>query len=283
MPRRRRTGPSGIGMIIFLTMVGAVVLGLIIAVIYLNDRVNLLERQTQATSGTAAGGGGDDNTWHGLSGKRLWDAMTGKKGVTTLDDAALALLRQAYEVVLSKHIEALFVSGQADARRQQNNQPSSVKTVNSPRGQVQSWIPLNHANAIYRAGADSIKPDVFEVERARMALDEAAQVLFSQVGLPSAQLFSELLMPLDPPATAPAGGAAPTAGADAAGPAGPVGALKSPAPGEAGQGGTDTAARLAGAPPAIEAPSPLSDLAVGRSGMRQAVQQPADTRGSGSA
>lgn len=253
-------------MIVFLTMVGAVVIGLIIAVIYLNDRVNLLERQTQASSSGASGGGGDDNTWHGLSGKRLWDAMTGKKGVTTLDDAALAELRQAYELVLTKHIEALFTSGQTDARRQQNNQPSSVKTVPSPRGQVQSWIPLNHANAIYRAGADSIKSDIFEVERARMALDEAAQILFAQAGLPSAQLFSELLMPLEPSSASPQAGMLPTA-ADNHG---------------AGPEGQDAQARPPATPPAIEAPSPMADLGGAMLGARQPAQ-PLDNRASGPA
>lgn len=181
-------------MLVFLTLVGAALLGLVVVVIYLNDRVNELERRTAAANGGGAAGGGEDNSWHGLTGKRLWDAMTGKKGVTALDDAGLQALRQTYEGVLSKHIESLFRAGQADARKGGAVQPTAVKTLASARGAVQSWIPLNHANALYRAGIDSTKTDIYEVERARMTLDDTAQLLFSQTGLSLSQPFSDLLL-----------------------------------------------------------------------------------------
>lgn len=182
-------------MLIFLTLVGAALLALLVVVIYLNDRVNELERRTAAAQGGAGGaGGGDDNSWRGLTGKRLWDAMSGKKGVTPIDEAGLEALRVTYESVLSQHIESLFRAGQADARRGSGVQPTAVKTLGSPRGTVQSWIPLNHANALYRAGIDSTKSDIYEVERARMTLDDTAQVLYSQTGLNLSQPFSDLLL-----------------------------------------------------------------------------------------
>jgi hypothetical protein len=183
-------------MLVFLTLVGAALLGLVVVVIYLNDRVNELERRTAAAhgGGSTATATGEDNSWHGLTGKRLWDAMCGKKGITALDDAGLQALRQTYEGVLSKHIESLFRSGQADARKGSTVQPTAVKTLASARGAVQSWIPLNHANALYRAGIDSIKTDIYEVERARMTLDDTAQLLYSQTGLSLAQPFSDLLL-----------------------------------------------------------------------------------------
>ena len=182
-------------MLIFLTLVGAALLALLVVVIYLNDRVNELERRTVAAQGGAGGaGGGDDNSWRGLTGKRLWDAMSGKKGVTPIDEAGLEALRVTYESVLSQHIESLFRAGQADARRGSGVQPTAVKTLGSPRGTVQSWIPLNHANALYRAGIDSTKSDIYDVERARMTLDDTAQVLYSQTGLNLSQPFSDLLL-----------------------------------------------------------------------------------------
>jgi hypothetical protein len=181
-------------MLVFLTLVGAALLGLVVVVIYLNDRVNELERRTAAAVAGGVSGGGEDNSWHGLTGKRLWDAMTGKKGITALDDAGLQALRQTYEDVLSKHIESLFRAGQADARKGGTVQPTAVKTLATARGAVQSWIPLNHANALYRAGVDSTKTDIYEVERARMTLDDTAQLLFSQTGLSLNQPFSDLLL-----------------------------------------------------------------------------------------
>lgn len=183
-------------MITFLTVVAAAVLALLVVVIYLNDRVNELERRTGSglPTGGSAAGAGDDNTWRGLTGKRLWDAMSGKKGITPLADADLVALRVTYESVLSQHIENLFRSGQSDARRGSAVQPTAVKTLASPRGTVQSWIPLNHANALYRAGIDSTKADIYEIERARMTLDDTAQVLYAQTGLTLTQPFSDLLL-----------------------------------------------------------------------------------------
>ncbi len=183
-------------MIIFLTIVGAALLALLVGVVYLNDRVNELERRTGSglPAGGVTAGSGDGNTWRGLTGKRLWDAMAGKKGVTPLADADLQTLRITYEGVLSQHIESLFRAGQSDARRGSAVQPTAVKTLASARGTVQSWMPLNHANALYRAGMDSTKADIYETERARMTLDDTAQVLYSQTGLSLAQPFSDLLL-----------------------------------------------------------------------------------------
>jgi len=182
-------------MLIFLTLVGAALLALVVVVIYLNDRVNELERRTAANlAGAASSGTGDDNTWRGLTGKRLWDAMCGKKGIHTLGQPELEALRVTYEGVMSQHIESLFRAGQADARRGSAVQPTAVKTMASPRGAVQSWMPLNHANALYRAGIDSTKADIYEVERARMTLDDTAQILYAQTGLNLLQPFSELLL-----------------------------------------------------------------------------------------
>ena len=182
-------------MLIFLTLVGAGVLALLVVVIYLNDRVNELERRTAAAqSGGGLSSGGDDNSWRGLTGKRLWDTMCGKKGVAPLSDPEIEALRTTYEGVLCQHIESLFRAGQADARRGSSVQPTAVKTLASPRGAVQSWIPLNHANALYRAGIDSTKADIYEVERARMTLDDTAQVLYAQTGLNLVQPFSDLLL-----------------------------------------------------------------------------------------
>lgn len=250
-------------MLIFLTIAGAALLALIVVVIYLNDRVNELERRTSGgASGAGSDGSVDENSWHGLTGKKLWDAMAGKKGITHLDEAALGALRVTYESVLSSHIESLFRAGQADARRGATFQPTAVKTLASARGAVQSWIPLNHANALYRAGADSIKSDIYEVERARMTLDDTAQLLFSQTGLSPSQPFSDVLLgnggsltgeaaPAESVDGGPAALAAPVA------PPGPAG-QPAPAPG-AGMPGASlspTPAPGPGAPPIPPAPGP---------------------------
>jgi len=237
-------------MLIFLTLVGAALLALVVVVIYLNDRVNQLERRTTASlGGGLVPGGGEDNTWQGLTGKRLWDAMTGKKGITPLDEVGLQTLRLTYESVLSQHIESLFRSGQADARKGAGVQPTAVKTLASPRGAVQSWIPLNHANALYRAGMDSTKSDIYEVERARMTLDETAQLLYAQTGLSLSQPFSDLLL----------GNGGSLTGQDPGGQEGtptPSAALESPAGPSAAPGPAQPGANTSAPGPNTTAPTP---------------------------
>lgn len=188
-------------MLIFLTLVGAGLLALLVVVIYLNDRVNELERRSISSSmgsgwagGNGNSGNADDNTWRGLTGKGLWDCMCGKQGASSLGAADVQALRLSYEGVLSQHIESLFRAGQNDAQRGATAQPTAVKTLASSRGNVQSWIPLNHANALYRAGMDSTKSDIYEAERARMTLDETAQTLYAQTGLTLLQPMSARLL-----------------------------------------------------------------------------------------
>lgn len=226
-------------MLVFLTLVGAALLALVVVVVYLNDRVNELERRTAAgPAASGAAGGADDNTWRGLTGKRLWDAMAGKKGVTQLDEASLAALRLSYEDVLAKHIESLFRAGQADARKGAGVQPTAVKTLGSARGAVQSWIPLNHANALYRAGIDSTKSDIYEAERARMTLDETAQILYAQTGLSLSQPFSDLLL----------GNGGSLTGAD---PAAAAGAVENVLAGSSGVAASSAGASAASPSPAV--------------------------------
>ena len=54
-------------------------------------------------------------TFGGLSGKDLWDAMMGlpMRGITPKE---ILSLKPRYEVVLQKHLEILFEEGQRDAR-----------------------------------------------------------------------------------------------------------------------------------------------------------------------
>jgi len=177
---------------LLLGFLAAVLLGLVVVVIYLNARVNELESKTAETARLAASG--DPNQFlRGLSGKKLWDTMTGKASPALAEQ--MDVLKSHYELVLSKHVEGLFQDGLTEGRKGQNIQPKSAREVVTTRGTVESWIPLNYANAIHRAGIDAAKSDVFEAERARMALDENAESLYEQAGLTISQPFSDMLLP----------------------------------------------------------------------------------------
>ena len=172
----------------------------IVLIIYLIDRVNILEKMTlenrlSAPEDTVKPDPNADSVFLGLSGKILWDAMSGKTP-EGFNDNDLVALKSRYEHVLTKHIELVFKEGVTD--RQQGKAaakpklPASIKTL---RGTIDSWIPPQHASAIYKAGFESI--DASDIDRVRIAsyLDDSTELLFSRTDIALRQAFSEKLLP----------------------------------------------------------------------------------------
>ena len=172
----------------------------IVLIIYLIDRVNMLEKMTldnraSTPEDTVKADPNADSVFLGLSGKILWDAMSGKTP-EGFNDNDLVALKSRYEHVLTKHIELVFKEGVTD--RQQGKAsakpklPASIKTL---RGTIDSWIPPQHASAIYKAGFESI--DASDIDRTRIAsyLDDSTELLFSRTDIALRQAFSEKLLP----------------------------------------------------------------------------------------
>jgi len=172
----------------------------IVLIIYLIDRVNMLEIMTMEnrTSSPEASVKADpnaDSVFLGLSGKILWDAMSGKTP-EGFNDNDLVALKSRYEHVLTKHIELLFKEGATD--RQQGKAlskpklPASIKTL---RGTIDSWIPPQHASTIHKAGFESI--DASDLDRTRIAsyLDDSTGLLFARTDIALRQAFSEKMLP----------------------------------------------------------------------------------------
>ena len=172
----------------------------IVLIIYLIDRVNMLEKMTldnraSTPEDTVKADPNADSVFLGLSGKILWDAMSGKTP-EGFNDNDLVALKSRSEHVLTKHIELVFKEGVTD--RQQGKAsakpklPASIKTL---RGTIDSWIPPQHASAIYKAGFESI--DASDIDRTRIAsyLDDSTELLFSRTDIALRQAFSEKLLP----------------------------------------------------------------------------------------
>lgn len=185
----------------FLAITSALLLALLIAVIYLNDRVRELEKKTNGSLATEG--------WGGLAGKVLWDAMTGKP-VAGVAAGTVEFLRADYELILSKHIEGLFRDGQQDGRNGQARQASPLRSITSTRGSVTSWMPPKSAGALYRAGVEAARADMYQAESLRMTIDEIAGDLFAQTGLSMGAPFSADLLPPAPEPTAAPPAAEPT-------------------------------------------------------------------------
>lgn len=175
---------------VLLLLVFAGLVGLLLVVFYLLDRVNALHNQNETARLKRPF---TDSTMTTMNGRILWDVLSGE-AMQELDEEMIGQLRSRYEMVLQKHIELLFEDGTLDGREGFSMPVSPERKVPTLRGEFTSWIPHEFAKGIYMAGHDrATKP---ETEHSLIAanLDNIGNELFEQVGMPPIQL-SKLLMP----------------------------------------------------------------------------------------
>lgn len=168
----------------------------LILIIYLIDRVNSIETETRKVVSTLTENSARlSSPFLGLSGKKLWDAMTGR-GADDLDAQALADLRQRYPVILTKHAEALYQEGYKDGfRGGAPGEPKNTQQVTVGKGTVESWIPTAQANALYQCGLSAAQTPEAAWGPIRASMDEAGQFLWRKAQLDATSPLSEWLMP----------------------------------------------------------------------------------------
>ena len=138
---------------IILALIALVVLGIVVMLLYLLDRVDTLEkRQTpdplaEVQRAVLAGGFGS------LGGRKLWDAACGV-GTEQWAPDALAALRENLRPVLTKHVQEVFQQGADDARADRNQAPKPDRTIATLRARVESHVPAPQVAALYRCGRD---------------------------------------------------------------------------------------------------------------------------------
>ena len=176
-----------------------IAIGLLIVlvfIIYLIDRVNSIEKETRQFAQTL----NDQKEppalgpFAGLTSKKLWDAMTGRVP-EGLDPGVLVEVRERYETVLQKHIEAVFQEGVKDGQRGLSGEPKNTKLVTTLRGPIESWLPSAQVNTLYKCGLDSAQLPPEQLDAVRNALDEAGQTLYGKALINLAQPLSMTLMP----------------------------------------------------------------------------------------
>ncbi len=180
---------------ILLLLIFAGLVGLLLVVFYLLDRVNALHMHGPTVDNKQALP--TDLSFGSLQGKKLWDAIT---GVPTpgWDASQIETMKHRYEMVLQKHIEGLFEDGKLDGLEGFSMPVSSSRKVPTLRGEIESWIPHEFASPIYRAGNDKAKLAEEHHGQLRALLDQTGQALFTATSLPSYSL-SNFLMPLPKP------------------------------------------------------------------------------------
>lgn len=196
-----------------LLLIGLLLIGLLMGIvffIFLQDRLNALERRTQealqelaTAKAQVSAKSGQRGAFLGLSGKDLWDAISGTppEGISAED---VEDIRPRYAMILQSHIEGLFQEGVMDGKMGLKGEAKNTRLVSTLKSKVDSWIPSAQANTIYQCGIDSLSLSADDLARTRAALDEACSYLFQRAGIEHRGLLSSVLMP--PPA-APGGAA----------------------------------------------------------------------------
>jgi hypothetical protein len=182
--------------VLLFVFVGILLLAVITLIVYLWDRVDALEqgvrkggrRAEGETQAKVAG------PFAGLSGKSLWEAMSGSASLD-MDSSVLSDVRQRYEAVLSKHIEGLFNEGYQDARLGVDGSGKSGRVVSTLRGSVESWLPPDEAQTIYRVGFDMAKGGDEQRDELRRRLSSTCEDLYARVQIAPQRSVVESLVP----------------------------------------------------------------------------------------
>ena len=188
-----------------MNLISWILLFLVILTLYLIDKVNKLTTLQEEAMHPAppvepppeldAPG---DILFAGLEGKTLWDAMSGKE-IDGFEPTLIEALRPHYEPILRAHIETTFQDGLEDADEDDPQNPGSLRTIPTPRGEVESWLPPQHLGSIYRTaiefGSDyAISRDVDTFYRLQETLDSVTSMLYQRAGLNLDVPFSEHLL-----------------------------------------------------------------------------------------
>jgi hypothetical protein len=192
-----------------------------------------------------------DTSFGTMVSKRLWDAMTGKP-LPDLDEKLVEELKPRYHVLLAKHCEELFQEGVENGKAGKASVPQNKRKVKGLRGSVISWIPQQHADAIYQAGFDSVAAQSPESRQPlQKSLADAIKVIATRTGMGGGESLAERLLPLDP------NSATQSAGSEMSGDASVASPPALPGPAESSEPSTSEPA-----PPALSLNSPEMTAAV---------------------
>lgn len=206
------------------------VLLLVVLVLYLIDKINIIyQRHADEVAAPAY----SDGLFGDLVGKALWDAMSGIP-LPGFDPKLVQDLKPHYEPVLRQHIEQTFLQGVTDQREGRPGVPVNNRMIPTPRGSVESWMPLHHLSSLYQCGVEHAQNKPADRLRIQQTLDQVCVMLYARAGLELKDPFSRILMePIDP--GAPAAEEALEAAGDATQPAESTNAASTAAPAPASE------------------------------------------------
>lgn len=166
-----------------------------ILIVYLIDRVNTLQRYTRLLQPDKGEEEGANGPFGELSGQKLWEAVSGipPEG---WDKTSIDLIRNRYQLVLRKHLEELFLEGLHNTQSGLQSIPLPSRVVQTLRGPVESWVPIESAIAIHKVGAERARCQEADLPKLRKALDDATLAVFAAAGIQLTRPMSDHLIPL---------------------------------------------------------------------------------------
>ena len=172
-------------------------LGVVVMIIYLIDRVNSIEKISRNLPDGASNqtpGLPVDGRFGDTQGQLLWNALSTAPS-PGMNAERQSNLRSHYEPVLLRHIEELFEEGTLDARQDIQAQPKEARWIRTPTGQVQSWLPAMDVRVIYDLGQDRERLGEKDIADIRARLDTCSDRLFGTLGMRPTRSISRLLLP----------------------------------------------------------------------------------------
>ena len=170
-----------------------VLASVLLLIVYLIDRVNLIEKQTVDRAATELKNNNASGPFRGMEGEDLWNAMSNNR-MPPLEDSIIEEIKPRYEFILLKHVEKTFDIGKDHALKNIETKPVNQITLPTLRGPVESWIPQNFCEEIYNAGFESINVNQTNIEEIKYKLDSSVVQLFDKVKINLTEPISNQLL-----------------------------------------------------------------------------------------
>ena len=170
-----------------------VLASVLLLIVYLIDRVNLIEKQTVDRAASELKNNNASGPFRGMEGEDLWNAMSHNR-MPPLEDSIIEEIKPRYEFILLKHVEKTFELGKDHALKNIETKPVNKITLPTLRGPVESWIPQNFCEEIYNAGFESINANQTNIEEIKYKLDSSVVQLFDKVKINLTEPISNQLL-----------------------------------------------------------------------------------------
>ena len=170
-----------------------VLASVLLLIVYLIDRVNLIEKQTVDRAATELKNNNASGPFRGMEGEDLWNAMSYNR-MPPLEDSIIEEIKPRYEFILLKHVEKTFELGKDHALKNIETKPVNQITLPTLRGPVESWIPQNFCEEIYNSGFESINANQTNIEEIKYKLDSSVVQLFDKVKINLTEPISNQLL-----------------------------------------------------------------------------------------